>query len=385
MNHENPSLPSKLGDPGTNIFTAMNNVAAKYGALNLAQGFPNFGCSDQLKELVTKYMMAGNNQYPPMPGLLELREGISEKVKLVYDVEINPNTQITITPGGHSALMSAATATLSPGDEVIIFEPAFDCFEPIIRLNGATPVFIQLSPPDFGVDWDEVKTKITDKTKMIFINTPHNPSGTVLDKEDMNSLAEITRDTDIVVLSDEVYQHIIFDGQEHQSVLRHPELAARSFAVFSFGKTYHVTGWKVGYCIAPEAMMKEFRNVHQMVTFCVNRPMQHAIAEFLQDSSQYLNVPDFYQKKRDFFLDKIKDSKFSFVPAGGTYFQSLTYENISDKGDMEMCKWLAEHAKVGLIPMSAFYHDKKEYNVLRVCFAKTEETLQEAAELLCKV
>ncbi|MCB0317243.1 MAG: aminotransferase class I/II-fold pyridoxal phosphate-dependent enzyme [Bdellovibrionales bacterium] len=376
---------SKIGLQETNIFSLMNALASKYGALNLAQGFPNFDCSNHLKELVTKSMQAGNNQYPPMQGILELREAISEQFKITHNINVDPDTQITITPGGHSALMSAASSVLNPGDEVIIFEPAFDCFSPIVKLNGSIPVFIRLEPPEFKINWEKVKSKISAKTKLIIINTPHNPSGTILEEEDLNSLAELIRDTQILVLSDEVYQHIIFDNKKHQSVISHPELADRSFAVFSFGKTYHVTGWKIAYCVAPNDLMQNFRSVHQMITFCVNRPMQHAIAEFLKDKSHYLELANFYQAKRDLFLSMIKSSNFDFVPAKGTYFQTLSYEKISDKGDMQMCEWLAKEFKIALIPMSAFYHDKKEFNLLRVCFAKTNETLEQAAEILCKI
>jgi len=377
-----PTIRSKFPNMGTNIFTAMNALASEHNAINLAQGFPNFPCSEKLVSLVNDYMKKGFNQYCPMPGAPLLREAIAEKINYIYDRSYSPDTEINVTPGGHAALMAAIASVIHPGDEVIIFEPAFDCFAPIVELNGGVPVYVELTPPDYKIPWDEVAAKVSNKTKAIIINTPHNPSGTVLAESDMQSLISIVKKTDIVVISDEVYEHLIFDGLKHQSVIRYPELAERSFAIYSFGKVYHVTGWKIGYVVAPKELMAEFRKCYQMMTFTVNHPIQLAIAEFLKDRDGYLTLPDFYQKKRDFFLDRIKGSKFDFVPAKGTYFQSLSYSKLQDLGDMDAAIWLAKNAKVGTVPMSAFYHNNAEHKVVRVCFAKTEDVLEQAAERL---
>jgi len=370
---------------GMNIFTAMNAVATEQNAINLAQGFPNFPCSEKLISLVDQYMRKGFNQYCPMPGALALREAIVEKIQFIYGKSYSPDTEINVTPGGHAALMAAVTSVIHPGDEVIIFEPAFDCFAPIVELNGGVPVYIELRPPAYKIPWQEVALKISDKTKAIIINSPHNPSGTVLEESDMRSLIDLVKNTNIVIISDEVYEHLIFDGFQHQSVMRYPELAERSFSIYSFGKVYHVTGWKIGYVVAPKELMAEFRKCYQMMTFTVNHPMQLAIAEFLKEKDEYLNLPDFYQKKRDFFLNGIKNSRFEFTPAKGTYFQSLSYGKIMNAGDMDAAIWFAKNAKVGTVPMSALYHNNAEHKVLRVCFAKTEEVLEQAAVRLSRI
>ncbi|MDZ4785289.1 MAG: methionine aminotransferase [bacterium] len=380
-----PSIRSKFPNMGMNIFTAMNAVATEQNAINLAQGFPNFPCSEKLISLVDQYMRKGFNQYCPMPGALALREAIVEKIQFIYGKSYSPDTEINVTPGGHAALMAAVTSVIHPGDEVIIFEPAFDCFAPIVELNGGVPVYIELRPPAYKIPWQEVALKISDKTKAIIINSPHNPSGTVLEESDMRSLIDLVKNTNIVIISDEVYEHLIFDGFQHQSVMRYPELAERSFSIYSFGKVYHVTGWKIGYVVAPKELMAEFRKCYQMMTFTVNHPMQLAIAEFLKEKDEYLNLPDFYQKKRDFFLNGIKNSRFEFTPAKGTYFQSLSYGKIMNAGDMDAAIWFAKNAKVGTVPMSALYHNNAEHKVLRVCFAKTEEVLEQAAVRLSRI
>ncbi len=379
------AIRSKFPEMGTNIFTAMNVVARDHGAINLAQGFPNFDCPEQLRDYLAEACRTGRNQYAPMPGLPELREGISAKVESLYGRKYDAEDEITITPGGHCALMAAATAVLHPGDEVIIFEPSFDCFVPIVQLSRATPVFVKLRFPDYSVPWDEVRAKISKKTKLIWINSPHNPTGATLSEADMRTLSAIVRDTNIIILSDEVYEHIIFDGEKHQSVCRHPELAERSFAVYSFGKVFHVTGWKVGYCLAPRELMREFRKIYQMINFTVNHPAQWAIAQYLSNREHYLNLSDFYQRKRDRFLERLTESRFKFVPARGSYFQCLRYDEISSEPEIDVAKRFAREAKVASIPLSVFYSDGTDNRILRFCFAKTDDVLEQAAEALCKI
>ena len=385
MSENTPSVRSKFPDMGTNIFTTMNMVAKEYGAINLAQGFPGFDCPEQLRELVVAALRNGKNQYAPMPGVPELREAISHKIRALHNRAYDPETEITVTPGGHAALMAAATAVLHPGDEVILFDPSFDCFLPIIRLNGAVPRLIKLNPPDHKIDWTAVQAALSPRTRLIWLNTPHNPTGATLTQGDMTMLAKLLRGTEILVLSDEVYEHIIFDGRQHESVCRHPELAERSFAVFSFGKVYHATGWKVGYCVAPQPLMQEFRKIYQMTQFTVHHPSQVAIAEFLAQRDHYLSLPSFYQRKRDLFLSRLKSSRFDFTPAEGTYFQSLTYGRISDEPAMSAAKRFARDAKVASIPLSAFYSDGTDHQMLRFCFAKSDEMIEQAAEALCKI
>ena len=360
----------------------MSQLANEQMAINLSQGFPDFNCSPELTELVNKYMKDGFNQYSHMAGFIGLREAISEKVKRLYGTHYNPDTEITVTAGGTQAIFTAIASTISEGDEVIIFTPAYDCFEPAVELNGGKPIFVQLTTPEYTIDWESVKKIINQKTKMIIINSPHNPSGNVLKEDDFVQLEKIIGNTDIIVLSDEVYEHIVFDGIQHQSVARFPNLANRSFIISSFGKTYHTTGWKVGYCLAPENLMKEFRKAHQYIVFAVNTPVQHAIADFLRNTAAYTELPAFYQQKRDLFLRLIEPSRFTFIPSKGTYFQLLKYNDITDEGDEDFAIRLTKEFKIASIPVSVFYHKKVDEHVLRFCFAKDDVTLQRAAEII---
>ncbi|MEW7289227.1 methionine aminotransferase [Aquimarina sp. 2304DJ70-9] len=378
-------IHSKLPEVNTTIFTVMSQLASKYDAINLSQGFPNFDASPKLIDLVHQGMQKGYNQYAPMPGLMSLREVIANKTNTLYSGTYHPDTEVTITSGATQAIFTIISAFINPGDEVIIFKPAYDSYEPSVRLFGGTIVPVQLSAPDFKVNWQEVASKITSKTKMVIINSPHNPSGSVLSKEDMLQLEKLLKDTDIILLSDEVYEHIIFDGQQHQSAALFPGLAERAFITASFGKTFHTTGWKMGYCIAPKALMIEFRKVHQFNVFCSNHPMQYGLAEYLKTPENYLSLPDFYQKKRDLFLSLIKDSRFTFSPAAGTYFQVLDYSAITDEGDVAFAERLTKEHKLASIPVSVFNLHQQDDHVLRFCFAKTEDTLKRAAEILCNI
>ncbi len=378
-------INSKLPKTETSIFAVMSGLANRYGAINLSQGFPDFPVSRELINLVNRYMLADKNQYAPMPGVYELREAIAAKVKNLYDKKINPDTEITITAGATQALFTAITALINPGDEAIIFEPAYDSYDPAIKLNGGITKYISLSAPDFKIDWNKVKSTITPKTKLIIINTPNNPGGFVFTETDMQSLTEITRNTDIVVISDEVYEHIIFDGLQHQSALRFNELYQRTLAVYSFGKTFHATGWKTGYVIAPEALTNEFRKVHQFNVFSVNTPIQYALADYLQNPENYLNLPEFYQAKRDFFVEHLSGSKFKVIPSHGTYFQLLDYSAISDLNEYDFAVWMTKEKGVAAIPVSAFYHDKRDQHILRFAFPKELDTLLKATEILTKI
>lgn len=379
------AIKSKLPKVGTTIFTVMSKLATEENAINLSQGFPDFPSSSELSELVFKYMKDGYNQYAPMPGVPALREVLSKKIEKLYSTKYNPETEITITAGATQAIYTAITAIIEEEDEVIIFTPAYDCYAPAIELNGGKPVYVQLQSPNYKIDWNYVKRMITRKTKMIIINTPHNPTGSVLSAADMLQLEKIVKSSNIVVLSDEVYEHIIFDKQEHQSVARYPTLAEHSFAVYSFGKTFHNTGWKMGYCIAPENLMAEFRKVHQFNVFSCNTPVQYALAEYLQNEDNYKSLPSFYQQKRDLFLDRIKGSKFKVKPATGTYFQLLDYSSITDEKDTEYAIRLTKENKLASIPVSVFYNTDPGGSVLRFCFAKQDETIEKAAEILCKI
>ncbi|AXT51705.1 aminotransferase class I/II-fold pyridoxal phosphate-dependent enzyme [Aquimarina sp. BL5] len=379
------NIHTKLPNVSTTIFTVMSKMANDYKAINLSQGFPNFKTDKKLIDLVTIGMQKGHNQYAPMPGLLSLRKVIVEKTNALYNSDYHPETDITITSGATQAIFTIISAFIHPGDEVIIFKPAYDSYEPSIELFGGTIIPIQLSAPSFTIDWKEVASKITSKTKMIIINTPHNPSGTVLSKNDMLQLEALLKNTDIILLSDEVYEHIIFDGQEHQSIARFPGLAERAFITASFGKTFHTTGWKMGYCIAPKDLMTEFRKVHQFNVFCSNHPVQHALAAYLKTPEHYLSLPNFYQEKRDVFLSLIKDSKFSYIPAAGTYFQLLDYTAITDESDVAFAERLTKEHKIASIPVSVFNLNQQDDKVLRFCFAKTEDTLKRAAEILCNI
>ena len=376
---------SKLPNVGTTIFTVMSALANAHNALNLSQGFPNYQSSRKLNDLVTNAMNNGYNQYAPMAGNLDLRIAISNKYELLYKSTYHPEKEITVTAGATQAIYTIVSAFIRPNDEVIIFKPAYDCYEPAVEVNGGKTIPIQLSAPDYKVDWDEVAAKITPKTKMIMINSPHNPSGTIWSKDDMLQLQKLTKDTNIIVLSDEVYEHIIFDNEEHQSVCLFEDLKQRSFITASFGKTFHNTGWKIGYCCAPNTLMVEFRKVHQFNVFSVNHPAQKGIADYMQDAKTYLDLNLFFQHKRDLFLNLISESRFKFKPSKGTYFQVLDYSNITDEHDVDFAKRLTKENKIASIPLSMFNEKGKDDKVLRFCFAKTDETLLKAAEILCKI
>ncbi len=378
-------ISSKLPNIGTSIFAVMSKLAADNNAINLSQGFPDFSCSEELIGLVNKYMLAGFNQYAPMAGLMSLREIIAEKTEDLYSAKYDPESEITITAGATQAIFTAISALIHEGDEVIIFEPAYDCYQPAIELNGGKTVYLQLKAPTYSIDWEEVKKVINYRTKMIIINTPHNPTGSIMTAGDMAKLEKLTQSTEIIIISDEVYEHIIFDGYEHQSVSRFPKLAERSIIISSFGKTFHATGWKIGYCVAPKNLMTEFRKVHQFLVFCCNTPIQHALAEYLKKKNNYLELGSFYQKKRDYFFSLIKNSKFSLEPASGTYFQLLRYNGISKEKDTNFAVRLTKDFGIASIPISVFYHDGVDNKVLRFCFSKKEETLEKAAEILNKI
>ncbi len=378
-------IHSKLPHTETSIFAVMSALAKRYNAINLSQGFPDFAVSKELIDLVHHYMLKGHNQYAPMPGVPELLEAISAKVQKLYKTKLDPDTNITITAGATQALFTAITAFVQTGDEVIVFEPAYDSYVPAIKLNGGHPKYVSLSAPDFHIDWQKVKDLITSKTKMIIINTPNNPGGFVFSKTDMIQLAEITNQTNIVVLSDEVYEHIIFDGLQHQSALKFDELFQRTIAVYSFGKTFHATGWKTGFVTGPADLMSEFRKVHQFNVFSVNTPIQYALADYLENPENYLNLPEFYQTKRDYFVTNLKGSRFKVLPAHGTYFQLLDYSDISNMPEIEFASWLTKEKGVAAIPVSAFYHDKKNQYLLRFAFPKENETLLKATEILRKI
>ncbi|PJB16392.1 MAG: methionine aminotransferase [Flavobacteriales bacterium CG_4_9_14_3_um_filter_32_8] len=383
---EYPSLiKSKLPKVGTTIFTVMSQLANENNAINLSQGFPDFESSPELIGLVNEAMKNGHNQYAPMAGILPLREEIAKKTANLYGVDYHPESEITITAGGTQAIYTAIAAIITEGDEVIIFTPAYDCYAPAIELNGGKTVFVQMVAPEFKINWNQVKKLITQHTKMIIINTPHNPTGTILKEEDMLALEKIISNTDIVLISDEVYEHIIFDENQHQSVAKFPGLAERSFIISSFGKTFHNTGWKMGYCLAPKNLMVEFRKAHQFIVFSANTPIQYALAEYLKNENNYLSLASFYQHKRDYFVNLIKDSRFEVLPSSGTYFQLLSYSKITNKSDKDFAIELTKKHKIASIPVSVFYHKNIDEKLLRFCFAKKEETLERAAEILNKV
>lgn len=363
----------------------MSSLANKHKAINLSQGFPNFDCSDRLKELVFKYMKAGYNQYAPMTGVGALRKRISNKINTLYDNPVDADTEITITNGATQAIYTAVTAFVNVGDEVILVEPAYDSYKPAIELCGAKAVPYELAAPDYTIDWGAFEKLITERTRMVMINSPHNPSGKILKKEDLEALQRITSGTDILVLSDEVYEHLIFDGQVHESVLKYPELYERSLATFSFGKVFHNTGWRIGYCVAAPHLMNEFRKVHQFNVFSINTPLQFALAEFLEDPNEYLSLADMFGRKRDFFLEAIQASRFKPYKCEGTYFQLVDYSAISDENDFDFAKRLTIEHGVAAIPVSVFYSSKRDEKMVRFCFGKTEEMLARAGELLCKI
>jgi methionine aminotransferase len=379
-----PTIKSKLPAAGTTIFTIMSSLAVTHKAVNLGQGFPDFPMDEALTGLVADAMKQGHNQYVHMCGLPALRESIAEKCSKLYNTNISADTDITITPGGTYAIYTAFTAMLQPGDEVILFEPAYDSYIPNIEINGAVAVPVSLTYPGYKIDWQEVRRKISPKTRAIIINSPHNPTGSVLEENDIEQLRSIVKDSNIIIVSDEVYEHLIFDNKPHLSMLRYPDLLERSFVCFSFGKTYHCTGWKLGYCIAPDALMKEFRKVHQFNCFTCNSPMQYALAAFLKEEDKYLQLGKFLQQKRDYFSACMQQTKFVPLPSYGSYFQLYSYENISDEAEYDFAVRLTKEAGVATIPVSAFYKKAENNQVLRFCFAKKESTLEEAVTRLIK-
>lgn len=376
---------SKLPDLELTIFAVMTQWAIKHDAINLSQGFPDFDTYPELISLVEKYMREGHNQYAPMQGVLPLREQIAAKVYDTYGAQYNPATEITVTSGATESIFAAISALVETGDEVIIFEPAYDAYAPIVQLNGGIPVFLQLNFPDYAIDWNEFENAVSSQTKLVILNYPHNPTGAVLTQEDITQLSRIVENTRAFIVSDEAYEHIIFDGLQHESMAGHPQLARRSFVICSFGKTYHTTGWKIGYCLAPEILSSELQKIHQYLTFASNTPIQMAYAEFMQKKELYLNLPGFYQQKRDLFLDLIAESRFRPLPCKGTYYQMLDYSQISDEPDLDFAKRLTAEHGVAAIPPSALYHQKDDHKVLRFCFAKKSETLESAAEKLCRI
>ena len=376
---------SKLPGTKTSIFSVMSKMANDHDAINLSQGFPNFETDQKLKDLVTKAMKEGYNQYPPDSGVQVLRQEIVNKIKSLYGKKYNADSEITITSGATEALYCAITAFVQKGDEVIVLKPAYDTYEPTIKLNGGKPVQIQLKGDNYQVDWDEVKDAVTPRTKMLIINTPHNPTGTILSEDDMLKLQSILSETNIILLSDEVYEHLIFDKLKHQSTSKFPELAERSIVCASFGKTFHNTGWKTGYCVAPEKLMQEIRKIHELTVFSVNHPMQRAYAEYLKNPENYLELSKFYQTKRDLFLNFIKDSKFTYTPSKGTYYQLLNFSEITDENDVHFAERLVKENGLAAIPVSVFNINQQDNSQLRFCFAKTDETLEKAAEILCKL
>ena len=379
------AITSKLPDVGTTIFTIMSTLANEYGAINLSQGFPDFDTPSELIDLVTKHMRSGRNQYAPMQGVEKLREQIAKKVADLYGNPVDPGTEITVTSGATEALYAAITAVVRPDDEVIVFEPAFDSYAPAIRLNKGRPVYLSMKFPEYRIDWNEVESAIGEKTRLIILNSPHNPTGTVLLPEDIARLKKIVCDRDLYILSDEVYEHIIFDGITHESLLKDQSLYNKSFIVSSFGKTYHTTGWKMGYCVAPPSLTREFQRIHQFLTFASNTPIQWAYADIMESPSLYLGLSKFYQQKRDLFLNLLEPSRFKPLPCRGTYFQMMDYTSISDLDDVTFAKQITTVHKVAAIPPSVFYHDGEDNRALRFCFAKRDETLEQAAEILCKI
>ncbi|MDW8300953.1 MAG: methionine aminotransferase [Bacteroidia bacterium] len=379
-------ISSKLPNVGTTIFTVMSALANEYQAINLSQGFPDFEIDSELIELVYQAMKDGYNQYAPMPGYMPLREEIAKKLYYTYRIEVNPDTEITITSGATEAIFDAIQAIVKPNDEVIIFDPAYDCYLPAIELAGGRAVSIPLNPPTFSPDWNKVKEAVSSKTVAIMINTPHNPTGTTLKAHDIQNLIEIVQENNLYIISDEVYEHLIFDNQVHHSVLRYPELRGRSFAIYSFGKTFHATGWKIGYCVAPPMLTQEFRKVHQFVTFASPAPLQVAYAAYLKNPEHYLKISDFYQQKRDTFRSLLQqNTRFEVLPCEGSYFQLVSYQNITEEADTEFAVRMTKEIGVAAIPVSVFYQNKQQDKVLRFCFAKKQETLQKAVERLSKL
>ncbi len=376
-------LANKLPGKGTTIFTVMSKMAHDHGAINLAQGFPDFDGPQALRERVAYHIAHGHNQYAPLAGVPELREQIAGKVLDLYDHEIDPDFEVVVTPGATEAIFCAITAVVHPGDEVIVFDPAYDTYEPGVTLNGGITRHIALRYPDFSIDWQQVRDTITDRTRLIILNTPHNPTGTIWNAQDIQHLREAISDRNIHLISDEVYEHISFDGKQHLSLLRYPDLAAKSFVISSFGKTYHATGWRIGYCIAPRSLMDEFLRIHQFINFSTNAPMQYAIADFLRECPQHhRELGSFYQHKRDLFLELMTASRFRIIPSSGTYFQLADYSAISTEPDTEFTSRLTCEHKVAAIPVSVFYKQDPDQKVIRFCFAKHDDTLREAVKNL---
>ena len=380
-------LVSKLPRVGTTIFTVMSALASETGAVNLGQGFPDFDCDPALLDAVNQAMRSGLNQYPPMAGILPLRQAIASKVSTLYGRDYDPVHEITITAGGTQAILTAVLCCVHPGEEVIVIEPAYDSYVPAIELAGAIPVFVQMEVGASGytVPWDKVAAAVTSKTRLIMVNSPHNPTSSVFNAHDIARLSEIVRGTQILILSDEVYEHMVYDGQPHESICRYPELAERAFVVSSFGKTYHVTGWKIGYVAAPAMLSAEFRRVHQFNVFTVNTPMQHGLTTYMQHPEPYLQLSAFYARKRNLFREGLAGTRFKLLPSQGTYFQCVDYSAISDKPEAEFCHWLTTEIGVAAIPISAFYDQPSESGIVRFCFAKKDQTLQTALERLSQL
>ena len=378
-------INSKLPSSKESIFAIMSKMAIDNNAINLSQGFPGYEIDNKLVSLVSKHMESGRNQYAPMAGVIELRKAISQMHLDSSNYKYNWNSEITITAGATQGIYTSISALIDEGDEVIIFEPAYDSYIPNIQLAGGKPVYITLEYPNYSINWEEVNKRISSKTKMIILNNPHNPTGAVLTKDDLKELSKIVKGSNIIILSDEVYQHIVFDEQKHCSVIDYPELIERSIIVGSFGKSLHATGWKIGYLLAPKAITKEIRAIHQWIVFAVNTPIQYAIAEYISNPENYNNIGRFLQEKRDLFLKLMKKSRFKAIPSKGTYFQLMDYSDISDKNDIEFSEWLAKEKKVAAIPVSVFYHEKKDHKIIRFCFAKDNDELEAAADLLCKI
>ena len=382
-----PVLRSRLPAVGTTIFTRMSMLAAEHGAVNLGQGFPDFACDPALPRMVADAMRDGHNQYPPMAGAAPLREAIAAKVAALYGRSLDPALEITVTAGATQALTTAILCCVHPGDEVIVIEPAFDSYLPAIALAGgvAVPVSMTVDEHGYSIPWDQVAAAVTARTRLLIVNSPHNPTGSILRRSDIDALRAIVNGTDILILSDEVYEHMVYDGATHESICRYPDLAERAFVVSSFGKTYHVTGWKIGYVAAPPTLTAEFRKVHQYNVFTVNTPMQHGIAAYMADPAPYRELPAFYQRKRDLFRAGLAGSRFTLLPAEGTYFQCVRYEAISSLPEAQFAEWLTREIKVAAIPVSAFYSEPTESGIVRFCFAKQDETLRIALERLARL
>jgi methionine aminotransferase len=378
------TIRSKLPGTGTTIFTVMSALASEFNAVNLGQGFPDFEMSPELIGLVNKAMQDGYNQYAPMPGWMPLRETIAKKIETLYGTVVNPATEITITPGGTYAIYSSLTAILEPGDEVIVLQPNYDSYIPNIIVNGAKPVLIDLELPGFSVNWHKVRQAVSDKTKAIILNSPHNPTGAILSENDIQELRKIVAGTNIFIISDEVYEHIVFDGAAHQSMLKYPDLFERSFVCFSFGKVFHCTGWKLGYCVAPADLTKEFIRIHQFNAFSTNTPAQVGMAKYLENPDSYTSLPQFYQQKRDYFVEAMKQTKFDLMHSAGSYFVCAKYNRLSDEPDRDFCIRLTKEIGVTMIPVSAFYQSGKDDRIVRFCFGKRQSTLEKAVEKLAK-